>query len=74
MSQVIASDTRVTHLSRSLIDVILASHSTQFFKAGVIDCLISDHDIIVFADMRLKAPQPKVTYIKTRSFINDNPY
>ena len=44
----------------------------EVIKAGVIDCLISDHDII-FTDLLLKASRPKVTYVKTRSFKNYNP-
>ena len=53
MSQMIASSTRVTDLSKSLMDVILASHSKQVFKAGVIDCSRGDDDM-VFAQRRLK--------------------
>ena len=68
----IASPTRVTDSSSSLIDVILTSQAKQVIKAGVKDCSISDHDII-FADLRLKASRPKVTYVKTRSFKNYNP-
>ena len=52
--------------------MILTSQAKQVIKAGVIDCSISDHDII-FADLRLKASRPKVTYAKTRSFKNYNP-
>ena len=72
LSQLIASPTRVTDSSSSLIDVILTSQAKQVIKAGVIDCLISDHDII-FTDLLLKACRPKVTYVKTRSFKNYNP-
>ena len=72
LSQLIASPTRVTDSSSSVIDVILTSQAKQVIKAGVIDCSISDHDII-FADLRLKASRPKVTYVKTRSFKNYNP-
>ena len=72
LSQLIASATRVTNSSCSLIDVILTSQAKQVIKAGVIDCLISDHDII-FTDLRLKASRPKVTYVKTRSFKNYHP-
>ena len=68
----IASPTRVTDSSSSLVDVILTSQAKQVIKAGVKDCSISDHDII-FADLRLKASRPKVTYVKTRSFKNYNP-
>ena len=67
--QLIASPTRVTDSSSSLIDVILTSQGKQVIKAGVIDCSISDHDII----LRLKAPRPKVNYVKTRRFKNYNP-
>ena len=52
--------------------MILTSQAKQVIKAGVIDCLISDHDII-FTDLLLKASRPKVTYVKTRSFKNYNP-
>ena len=52
--------------------MILTSQAKQVIKADVIDCSISDHDII-FADLRLKASLPKVTYVKTRSFKNYNP-
>ena len=72
LSQLIASPTRVTDSSSSLIDVILTSQAKQVIKAGVIDCLISDHDII-FTDLLLKASRPKVTYVKTRRFKNYNP-
>ena len=67
LSQLIASPTRVTDSSSSLIGVILTSQSKQVIKAGVIDCLI------IFVDLRLKASRPKVTYVKTRSFKNYNP-
>ena len=70
--QLIASPTRVTDSPSSIIDVILTSQAKQVNKAGVTDCPISDHDII-FADLRLKASRPKVTYVKTRSFKNYNP-
>ena len=53
LSQLIASPTRVTDSSSSLINVILTSQAKQVIKAGLIDCSISDHDII-FADLRLK--------------------
>ena len=72
LSQLIASPTRVTDSSSSLIGVILTSQAKQVIKAGVIDCSIRDHDVI-FADLRLKASRPKVTYVKTRSFKNYNP-
>ena len=52
--------------------MILTSQAKQVIKADVIDCLISDHDII-FTDLHLKASRPKVTYVKTRSFKNYNP-
>ena len=73
LSKLIASPTRVTDSSSSLIDVIVTSQSKQVIKAGVIDCLISDHDIDVLADLCLKASQPKMTYVKTRSFKNHYP-
>ena len=72
LSQLITSPTRVTDSSSSIIDVIFTSKAKQVIKAGLIDCSISDHDII-FADLRLKASRPKVTYVKTRSFKNYNP-
>ena len=52
--------------------MILTSQAKQVIKAGVVDCLISDHDVI-FTDLLLKASRPKVTYVKTRSFKNYNP-
>ena len=58
-----------THLQKILV---LQKRVLRFIKAGVIDCSVSDHDII-FADLRLKASRPKVTYVKTRSFKNYNP-
>ena len=41
LSQLIASPTRVTDSSSSLIDVILTSQAKQVIKAGVIDCSIT---------------------------------
>ena len=55
-----------THLQKILV---LQKRVLRFIKADVIDCSVSDHDII-FADLRLKASRPKVTYVKTRSFKN----
>ena len=62
LSQLIATSTRVTELSRSLLDVILASQTKQVVKAGVMDSSISDHDM-VFAVLYLKVSRPKNTYI-----------
>ena len=61
--------TAKTHLQKILV---LQKRVLRFIKAGVIDCSVSDHDII-FPDLRLKAFRPKVTYVKTRSFKNYNP-
>ena len=58
-----------TYLQKILV---LQKRVLRFIKAGVIDCSVSDHDII-FADLRLKASRPKVTYVKTRSFKSYNP-
>ena len=58
-----------TYLQKILV---LQKRVLRFIKADVVDCSVSDHDII-FADLRLKASRPKVTYVKTRSFKNYNP-
>ena len=52
LSQFIAAPTRVTELSPCLFDVILASQTKQVVKTGVMDSLISDHDM-VFAVLHL---------------------
>ena len=55
-----------TYLQKILV---LQKRVLRFIKADVVDCSVSDHDII-FADLHLKAFRPKVTYVKTRSFEN----
>ena len=71
-SQLITSPTRTTDVSKSLLDIILASNLKQVQKAKVLRSSISDHDL-VFAVLRLKKARPKTTYIATRSFKNYNP-
>ena len=46
-----------TYLQKILV---LQKRVLRFIKADVVDCSVSDHDII-FADLHLKAFRPKVT-------------
>ena len=71
LSQLIDAPTRITESSKSLLDVILASHANQVQKAEVIQSSISDHDLI-YVLLCLKKPRPKPTFITTRSYKHYN--
>ena len=58
-----------TYLQKILV---LQKRVLRFIKGGVIDCSVSDH-VIIFADLRLKASRPKVTYIKPEVLKTNNP-
>ena len=71
LSQLIDAPTRITESSKSLLDVILASHANQVQKAEVIQSSISDHDL-VYVLLCLKKPRPKPTFVTTRSYKHYN--
>ena len=49
--QLIEEPTRVTESSSTLIDFIIATNNELILKSGVIDCALSDHDLI-FCDIK----------------------
>lgn len=65
----ITEPTRVTEKSKSLIDVILASHAERFAVCGNLHLGVSDHDL-VFAVRKQKIPRPKAREIEYRSMKN----
>ena len=67
----ITEPTRVTEKSKSLIDVILASHPERFAVCGNLHVGVSDHDL-VFAVRKQKIPRPKAREIEYRSMKNLN--
>ena len=71
LSQLIDAPTRITESSKSLLDVILASHANQVQKAEVIQSSISDHDL-VYVLLCLKKLRPKPTFVTTRSYKHYN--
>ena len=62
LSQLSDTPTRITESSKSLLDVILASHVNQVLKAKVIESSISDHDLVC-ALLCLKKLRPKPTFV-----------
>ena len=71
LSQLSDTPTRITESSKSLLDVILATHVNQVLKAKVIDSSISDHDLVC-ALLCLKKLRPKPTFVTTGSFEHYN--
>ena len=65
----ITEPTRVTEKTKSLIDVILASHPERFATCGNLHLGVSDHDL-VFAVRKQKIPRPKAREIEYRSMKN----
>lgn len=65
----ITEPTRVTEKSKSLIDVILASHPERFAVCRNLHLGVSDHDL-VFAVRKQKIPRPKAREIEYRSMKN----
>ena len=63
----IKQPTRITKISATLINVILASNTDLIKAAGVLPCSISDHDL-VYLEFDLKKDHPAPVYITTRSF------
>ena len=67
----ITEATRVTEKSKSLIDVILASHPERFATSGNLHLGVSDHDL-VFTVRKQKIPRQKAREIEYRSMKNLN--
>ncbi|XP_068697070.1 uncharacterized protein [Montipora foliosa] len=69
----ITEPTRVTDNTKTLIDVILASHPERFATCGNLHLRVSDHDL-VFAVRKNKLAKPKpreIEYRSMRQFNND---
>ncbi|XP_068728844.1 uncharacterized protein [Montipora capricornis] len=70
----ITEPTRVTDKTKTLIDVILASHPERFATCGNLHLGVSDHDL-VFAVRKNKLAKPKareIEYRSMRQFNNDD--
>ena len=61
--------TRVTDRTKSLLDVILASHSERFICSGNLHLGLSDHDL-VFIVRKHKIPRPNPRLVEYRSMKN----
>ena len=55
LTQLIGQFTRVTSTSQTIIDLILASDKTRIKRSGVIECNMSDHNII-FCTRKIHGP------------------
>lgn len=71
----ISEPTRVTDKTKTLIDVILATHPERFATCGNLHLGVSDHDL-VFAVRKNKLAKPKAREIKYRSMrqFNDDAF
>ena len=65
----ITMPTRVTDRTKSLLDVILASHSERFICSGNLHLGLSDHDL-VFIVRKHKIPRPNPRLVEYRSMKN----
>ena len=72
LTQMVSSPTRVTDSTATLLDVIITSNANQFREVKIIECSVSDHDL-VYAILRLKKQLSKPVYITTRYFKHYHP-
>ena len=56
LKNLIASPTRITKTSKTLLDLILTNNKKRILSSGVVDVQISDHSL-VFTILRLSAPR-----------------
>ena len=66
LSQLITIPKRVTENSKSILDVILVSHTKQFQRATVMKSQISDNDLVCVT-LKLKKARCKPVYFTARS-------
>ena len=66
LSQLITIPTRVTENSKSILDVILVSHTKQVQRATVMKSRISDNDLVCVT-LKLKKARCKPVYFTARS-------
>ena len=62
----IKEPTRVTENTKTLIDVMLASHPERYATCGTLDLGVSDH-VLIYAVRKNKLPRPKPRKIEYRS-------
>ena len=62
----IKEPTRVTENTKTLIDVMLASHPERYATCGTLDLGVSDH-VLIYAVRKNKLPRPKPHKIEYRS-------
>ena len=67
MKQLITQPTRVTEISKTLIDVIFASNPAIIVDSGIVETHFSDH-YLVFAVLNLRMPKPPAAYVVARSY------
>ena len=66
LSQLITIPTRVTENSKSILDIILVSHTKQVQRAKVMKSRISDNDLVCVT-LKLKKARCKLVYFTARS-------
>ena len=76
LTQIIKEPTRITGISKTLIDHVITNKPDMVHDSGVISCGISDHDI-VFIERNVRTPKmkapPKVLNVRNfKRFDNDN--
>ncbi|XP_068737945.1 uncharacterized protein [Montipora capricornis] len=67
MKQLITQPTRVTEISKTLIDVIFTSNPAIIVDSGIVETHFSDH-YLVFAVLNLRMPKPPAAYVFARSY------
>ena len=70
MHQCVDSPTRITNVSATLIDVVLASDSSLVTRCSSEHCIVSDHNLIIaeVKVMRSKLPPTEITYRGWKNF------
>ena len=67
LCQPIASPTRISCTTQTLIDIFLLSSSDLLMSSGVSDLAISDHQM-VYVNLTLAFPKPKTISVRKRSY------
>ena len=67
LTQLVKAPTRVSETSKTIIDVALTTNENNINSCDVIQCEISDHNLVCLR-LKLKAPRPRPSYVTTRSY------
>ena len=67
MNQVLTEPTRVTHISKTLIDVVITNSKERLNQTGAYPLSISDH-YLIYAIRKIGIPRGRPRFVEARNF------